>query len=115
MDEVIENMSGGEKARLALAKLVGLKPNLLLLDEPTNHLDIDMCHALEMALQEYSGAMIIVSHDRHLLSNTVDEFYSIHNGVFSDFQGFLSTIIKFGLSKRVNWKKLVSEKKSALV
>ena len=87
VDEVIENMSGGEKARLALAKLVWLKPNLLLLDEPTNHLDIDMCHALEMALQEYSGAMIIVSHDRHLLSNTVDEFYSIHNGVFSEFKG----------------------------
>ena len=87
VDEVIENMSGGEKARLALAKLVWLKPNLLLLDEPTNHLDIDMCHALEMALQEYSGAMIIVSHDRHLLSNTVDELYSIHNGVFSEFKG----------------------------
>ena len=87
VDEVIESMSGGEKARLALAKLVWLKPNLLLLDEPTNHLDIDMCHALEMALQEYSGAMIIVSHDRHLLSNTVDELYSIHNGVFSEFKG----------------------------
>jgi len=87
VDQVIENFSGGEKARLALAKVVWLKPNLLLMDEPTNHLDIEMRHALEIALQEYCGAMIIVSHDRHLLSNTVDEFYSIHNGVFSEFKG----------------------------
>ena len=85
--EAITNFSGGEKARLALAKTVWLKPNLLLMDEPTNHLDIEMCHALEMALQEYAGAMIIVSHDRHLLSNTVDEFYSIHQGVFAEFKG----------------------------
>lgn len=87
VNEVITNFSGGEKARLALAKVVWLKPNVLLMDEPTNHLDIEMCHALEMALQEYGGAMIIVSHDRHLLSNTVDEFYSIHNGVFAEFKG----------------------------
>ncbi len=87
VNETIGNFSGGEKARLALAKVVWLKPNLLLLDEPTNHLDIEMVHALEMALQENSGAMIIVSHDRHLLSNTVDEFYSIHNGVFAEFKG----------------------------
>ena len=87
VDETITNFSGGEKARLALAKVAWLKPNLLLMDEPTNHLDIEMCHALEMALQDYSGAMIIVSHDRHLLSNTVDEFYSIHDGVFAEFSG----------------------------
>ena len=87
VDETITNFSGGEKARLALAKVAWLKPNLLLMDEPTNHLDIEMCHALEMALQDYSGAMIIVSHDRHLLSNTVDEFYSIHEGVFAEFSG----------------------------
>ena len=87
VDETITNFSGGEKARLALAKVAWLKPNLLLMDEPTNHLDIEMCHALEMALQDYSGAMIIVSHDRHLLSNTVDEFYSIHEGVFTEFSG----------------------------
>lgn len=87
VNEVIVNFSGGEKARLALAKTVWLKPNLLLMDEPTNHLDIEMCYALEMALQDYAGAMIIVSHDRHLLSNTVDEFYSIHQGVFAEFKG----------------------------
>lgn len=87
INEGITRFSGGEKARLALARIIWLKPNLLLLDEPTNHLDIEMCHALEMALQEYDGAIIIVSHDRHLLANTVDEFYSIHNGKFSEFKG----------------------------
>ena len=66
--------SGGEKARLALAKIVFKKPNLLLMDEPTNHLDIDMRQALTLALQSFSGAIILISHDRHLLANTVDEF-----------------------------------------
>ena len=88
-DEIISNFSGGEKARLALAKVTWLKPNLLLLDEPTNHLDLDMVHALTVALQEYQGAMIVVSHDRHLLANTVDEFYSIHQGRFTEFKGDL--------------------------
>ncbi len=89
IDEAIEIFSGGEKARLALAKVVWQKPNLLLLDEPTNHLDLEMVHALTIALQEYQGAMIVVSHDRHLLANTVDEFYSIHEGVFTEFRGDL--------------------------
>ena len=86
-DEVIKNFSGGEKARMALARVVSSEPNLLLLDEPTNHLDLDMCHALELALQEYEGAMIVISHDRHLLANTVDEFYAINKGNFSEFSG----------------------------
>ena len=86
-DEAIKNFSGGEKARIALAKMVLSEPNLLLLDEPTNHLDLEMCHALELALQEYEGAMIVISHDRHLLSNTVDEFYAINNGSFSEYAG----------------------------
>ncbi len=88
-DEIISVFSGGEKARLALAKVAWQKPNLLLLDEPTNHLDLDMVHALTVALQEYKGAMIVVSHDRHLLANTVDEFYSIHKGRFTEFKGDL--------------------------
>ena len=72
--------SGGEKARLALAMVVWQKPNLLVLDEPTNHLDLDMRHALEVALQAYQGALILVSHDRHLLRNTVDELLLVHDG-----------------------------------
>ena len=87
--ETITNFSGGEKARLALALVVWQKPNLLLLDEPTNHLDLEMRHALTVALQGFEGALVVVSHDRHLLSNTVDEFYSIHNGSCQEFEGDL--------------------------
>lgn len=90
VDETIRHFSGGEKARLALARVAWQKPNLLLLDEPTNHLDLDMVHALTVALQGFEGALIVVSHDRHLLANTVDEFYSIHKGRFAGFTGSLS-------------------------
>jgi ATP-binding cassette subfamily F protein 3 len=89
INETIENFSGGEKARLALALVVWQRPNLLLLDEPTNHLDLEMRHALTVALQGFEGALVIVSHDRHLLSNTVDEFYSIHHGRCQEFEGDL--------------------------
>src|SRR5690606_29000660 len=85
----IAPFSGGEKARLALALIVWQRPNLLLMDEPTNHLDLEMRHALTVALQGYEGALVVVSHDRHLLGNTVDEFYSIHNGRFQEFEGDL--------------------------
>ena len=85
VNETVKNFSGGEKARLALAIIVWSSPNLLLMDEPTNHLDIEMCHALEVALQAYEGGLIIVSHDRHLLANTIDEFYSIHDGIFAKY------------------------------
>lgn len=90
VDETIEHFSGGEKARLALARVCWQQPNLLLMDEPTNHLDLEMVHALTVALQEFEGAIIIVSHDRHLLANTVDEFYSIHQGDFREFDGSLA-------------------------
>lgn len=88
--ETIEHFSGGEKARLALAVIAWQKPNVLLLDEPTNHLDLEMRHALTLALQAYPGAVVIVSHDRHLLRNTVDEFYLIANGTVEPFDGDLS-------------------------
>lgn len=87
--EEIEHFSGGEKARLALAILTWQKPNLLLLDEPTNHLDLEVRHALTMALQTYEGAMVLVSHDRHLLKNTVDSFYLVDDGKLQDFDGDL--------------------------
>ncbi|WP_019531536.1 ATP-binding cassette domain-containing protein [Dasania marina] len=83
----IRHFSGGEKARLALAIVVWQKPNLLLLDEPTNHLDLEMCHALTVALQGFEGAVVVISHDRHLLRNTVDQFLLVANGkavVFDD-------------------------------
>ncbi len=81
--------SGGEKARLVLALLVYQRPNLLLLDEPTNHLDLEMRHALAMALQEYEGALVVVSHDRHLLRSVTDTLLLVDSGRVSDFDGDL--------------------------
>ncbi|KTD75270.1 ABC-F family ATP-binding cassette domain-containing protein [Legionella waltersii] len=83
------HFSGGEKARLALAKLVWLKPNLLLLDEPTNHLDLAMRSAIEIALQTYEGALIIISHDRHMIKATVDNFNLVYQGKVQPFDGDL--------------------------
>jgi ATP-binding cassette subfamily F protein 3 len=82
-------MSGGEKARLALALITYAKPHLLLLDEPTNHLDMDMRNALTMALQSFSGAMVLVSHDRSLLRATADEFQLVAGGRVRPFDGDL--------------------------
>ena len=87
--EHIGNFSGGEKSRLVLALLVWQKPNLLLLDEPTNHLDMDMREALMMALQSFQGAMILVSHDRYLMSCLVDEYWLVDNGKIDRFDGDL--------------------------
>lgn len=81
--------SGGEKARLVLAMLVYKKPNLLLLDEPTNHLDLEMRHALTIAMQSFEGAMIIVSHDRHLLRTVADSLFLVANGSVEPFDGDL--------------------------
>jgi ATP-binding cassette subfamily F protein 3 len=88
-DEPVLNFSGGEKARLALALIAWGKPNLLLLDEPTNHLDLEMRLALTMALQEFSGAVVVVSHDRHLLKSTTDEFLLVADGQVQPFDGDL--------------------------
>ncbi|MBL8447054.1 MAG: ATP-binding cassette domain-containing protein [Zoogloeaceae bacterium] len=81
--------SGGEKSRLALALLIWHKPNLLLLDEPTNHLDLEMRHALTLALQDYVGGMVIVSHDRALLRATCDRFLLVDGGRLTPFDGDL--------------------------
>jgi ATP-binding cassette subfamily F protein 3 len=96
----IRHFSGGEKARLALAIVVWQKPNLLLLDEPTNHLDLEMCHALTMALQVFEGAVIIVSHDRHLLRNTVDQFLLIAGGKAQAYDGDLDDYSRWLISQR---------------
>ena len=87
--EPVAPLSGGEKARLVLALLVYQKPNLLLMDEPTNHLDLEMRHALTIALQSFEGAMIIVSHDRHLLRTVTDTFFLVANGRVEPFDGDL--------------------------
>jgi len=98
--EPIRYFSGGEKARLALAIVVWQKPNLLLLDEPTNHLDLEMCHALTMALQAFEGAVIVVSHDRHLLRNTVDQFLLVAEGKAVAYDGDLNDYSRWLLSQR---------------
>lgn len=85
--EPITYFSGGEKARLALALMVFQKPNLLLMDEPTNHLDIEMREALILALQAYEGAVVLISHDRHLLRTCTDEFYLVYEGKLTPFNG----------------------------
>ena len=83
------NFSGGEKSRLALALLIWTRPNLLLLDEPTNHLDLEMRHALTMALQDYQGGVVLVSHDRALLRASCDEFILVADGKATPFDGDL--------------------------
>ena len=74
---------------MALAIIAWQKPNVLLLDEPTNHLDLEMRHALTMALQNFAGAIIVVSHDRHLLKNTVEDFWLVADGRVEEFKGDL--------------------------
>jgi len=83
----VKPFSGGEKSRLALALICYQRPNLLLLDEPTNHLDLEMRQALAVALQEYEGAVVLVSHDRHLLKVNSDKLILVANGRATEFQG----------------------------
>jgi ATP-binding cassette subfamily F protein 3 len=81
----IVNFSGGEKSRLVLSMIIYQRPNLLLLDEPTNHLDLEMREALAEALQDFSGAMVIVSHDRHLLNSTCDQLLLVNQQTINEF------------------------------
>ena len=89
MDTPSESFSGGERARLALALIVWQRPNVLILDEPTNHLDLDMRHALTMALQDYEGAVVLVSHERQLVASVCDELILVHGGISREFEGDL--------------------------
>ncbi|WP_237062123.1 MULTISPECIES: ATP-binding cassette domain-containing protein [Microbulbifer] len=100
--EQVGGFSGGEKARLALAILAWQKPNLLLLDEPTNHLDLEMRHALALALAEFPGAVVLVSHDRYLLANTADEFLLVADGRVRAFDGDLEDYRQWLLEFRRN-------------
>jgi ATP-binding cassette subfamily F protein 3 len=85
----IAHFSGGEKARLALALIVWARPNLLLLDEPTNHLDLETREALTVALAQFDGTLVLVSHDRHLLRATTDQFLIVADGRLRPFDGDL--------------------------
>ncbi len=94
-DTPIKPFSGGEKARLALALIVYQKPDLLLLDEPTNHLDLNMRDAISFALQSYEGAVILVSHDKHMLNSVIDEMVYIDRGQIHPFDGDLDEYQSF--------------------
>jgi len=94
------NFSGGEKARLVLAMIVYQQPNLLLLDEPTNHLDLEMRHALNLALQDFEGAMVLVSHDRHLLRTVCDSLMLVSSGSVTVFKGDLDEYSSWLLRQR---------------
>jgi ATP-binding cassette subfamily F protein 3 len=87
--ESVDGFSGGERARLALALIAWRKPNVLLLDEPTNHLDLDMREALAEALSDFDGAIVLVSHDRHLIGLVCDTFWRVADGVAQPFDGDL--------------------------
>ena len=93
-------MSGGEKSRLALALIVWQKPNLLLLDEPTNHLDLDMRAALTLALQDFEGSLIVVSHDRALLEATTDQYWLVEGGTVQPFDGDLADYRAYRLAQQ---------------
>jgi len=96
----VSPFSGGEKARLVLAMIVYQQPNLLLLDEPTNHLDLEMRHALSLALQSFEGAMVLVSHDRHLLRTVCDSLMLVSDGTVTPFKGDLEEYSAWLLQQR---------------
>jgi ATP-binding cassette subfamily F protein 3 len=109
----ITNFSGGEKARLVLAILVLQEPNLLLLDEPTNNLDLDMKKALLLALQDFQGALILVSHDRYLLRATVDELFLINDQKITLFEGDLEDYRDWLLTKPIEKQPVASSQKKS--
>ena len=96
---LVGKLSGGERARLALAMITRDAPHLLILDEPTNHLDVDAREALVHALNEYSGAVILVSHDRHMLELTADRLVMVDSGKAEEFSGTLKDYTDFVLGK----------------
>src|SRR6266513_2630290 len=98
----IETFSGGEKARLALALIVWHRPNLLLLDEPTNHLDLETREALTVALAQFEGTLVLVSHDRHLLRATTEQFLIVANGAVQAFDGDLDDYREWLLNRNVD-------------
>ena len=111
VQQAVGTMSGGEKARLVLAMMVWPRPNLLLLDEPTNHLDLATREALAVALNEFEGTLMLVSHDRALLRSVCDEFWLVGRGVVTDFDGDLDDYQRYLLDEA---KRLREEAKVAV-
>ena len=109
----VGTMSGGEQARLCLALIAYQRPNLLLLDEPTNHLDLDMRESLSMALATYPGALIVVSHDRHLLESTVDRLWLCDSGSVKEFDGDLNDYQNYLLKENREFSEKISGKNKA--
>ena len=107
--EAVRPFSGGEKARLVVAMLVYQNPNLLLLDEPTNHLDLEMRHALSVALQDYQGAIVVVSHDRHLLRSVTDQLLLVAGGKVQPFDGDLDDYRIWLTEQKKSEEKTVSD------
>ena len=117
-DKVLEDVkpfSGGEKARLVLALLVFQNPNLLLLDEPTNHLDLEMRHALSVALQDYEGAIVVVSHDRHLLRSVTDQLLLVSGGKVQPFDGDLDDYRQWLTEQKKGEEKVVGAALAATI
>jgi ATP-binding cassette subfamily F protein 3 len=108
--QAVGTMSGGEKARLVLAMIVWQRPNLLLLDEPTNHLDLATREALAMALNDFDGTVMLVSHDRHLLRAVCEDFWMVGRGVVGPFDGDLDDYQRYLLEES---KRLREEAKNA--
>ena len=102
VDTKIGPFSGGEKARLALALLICRGPNLLLMDEPTNHLDLEMRHALTLAFQNYQGAVLLVSHDRHLIKTVTDQLWLVHDNDVQPFQNDIDGYINWTREDRLH-------------
>src|SRR5436190_24192628 len=94
----VKKMSGGERARLALALITRDAPHMLILDEPTNHLDVDAREALVQALNAYTGAVVVVSHDRHMLALTADRLVLVDGGTAKEYNGSMEDYIAFVLS-----------------
>jgi len=95
----VAKLSGGERARLALALITREAPHLLILDEPTNHLDVDAREALVQALNDYSGAVILISHDRHMVELTADRLVLVDHGTAVDYPGSIEDYIDFVLGR----------------
>jgi len=107
--QAVGTMSGGEKARLVLAMMVWQRPNLLLLDEPTNHLDLATREALAMALNEFEGTLMLVSHDRALLRSVCDEFWMVGRGGITDFDGDLDDYQRYLLDEAKRLREVAKE------